>query len=378
MDETRIILEAGPGGAAALFERPRELVTASNPAGALVALARLEQARAAGFWVAGYAAYELGFALEPSLAHLWEPGAPLLHFGIFDAPQDASAALAEMQGRRARVTSVTPLWSRDRYASAFHEIKKMLAAGDLYQVNLTMPMEARFEGTPGDLWAALRAYQPVGHGGFAQLGGETILSCSPELFFGLDADGRIEVAPMKGTAPRGATPAEDDALRDALAADEKNRAENVMIVDLMRNDLSRLARPGSVKVPELLKVERYATVHQMVSRVVAELEGRPSVPELLRAIFPCGSITGAPKIAAMKAIHRLEGWRRGVYCGGLGWMAPDGSAEFNVAIRTLSVTGAGRALLGVGGGIVQDSSCEAEYEEALWKARFLTGLMQQG
>ena len=151
-----------------------------------------------------------------------------------------------------------------------------------------------------------------------------------------------------------------------------------MIVDLMRNDLSRLARPGSVKVPELLKVERYATVHQMVSRVVAELEGRPSVTDLLRAIFPCGSITGAPKIAAMKAIHRLEGWRRGVYCGGLGWMAPDGAAEFNVAIRTLRVTGTGRALLGVGGGIVQDSSCEAEYEEALWKARFLTGLMQQG
>ncbi len=378
MDGTRIILEAGPGGVPALFERPRELVTAASPAGALVALARLEQARAAGFWVAGYAAYELGFALEPALASLWEPGVPLLHFGIFDGPQDASATLAQMQGQAARVTAVTPLWTRERYGEAFHQIKEMLAAGDLYQVNLTMPVEALFEGSPEALWSALRAYQPVGHGAFAQVGGEVILSRSPELFFRLDAAGRIEVAPMKGTAPRGATPAEDDALRDTLVADEKNRAENVMIVDLMRNDLSRLARPGSVKVPELLKVERYATVHQMVSHVVAELEGKPSVLDLLRAIFPCGSITGAPKIAAMKAIHRLERWRRGVYCGGLGWMAPDGAAEFNVAIRTLTVTGAGRAVLGVGGGIVQDSSCDAEYEEALWKARFLTGLMQQG
>ncbi|MBE9639746.1 aminodeoxychorismate synthase component I [Salipiger mangrovisoli] len=378
MQDTRIILEAGPSGAPVLFARPRALVTASSPAEALLALARLEEARAQGFWVAGYAAYELGSALEPALAQLWEPGAPLLHFGIFDAPSDASAALAEMAGAPARVTAVTPLWSRERYAEAFREIKEMLAAGDLYQVNLTMPVEACFEGTPEALWAALRAYQPVGHGGFARLGQEVVLSRSPELFFRLDADGRIEVAPMKGTAPRGASAAEDDALSAALAADEKNRAENVMIVDLMRNDLSRLARPGSVKVPELLKVERYATVHQMVSRVVAELDGRPSLTELLRAIFPCGSITGAPKIAAMKAIHHLERWRRGVYCGGLGWMAPNGAAEFNVAIRTLSVTGAGRAVLGVGGGIVQDSICEAEYEEALWKARFLTGLMQRG
>ncbi|ANT60910.1 aminodeoxychorismate synthase component I [Salipiger sp. CCB-MM3] len=372
MQDERVVLEAGPDGLPVLFERPRELVTASTPAGAQLALARLEQARAAGFWIAGYAAYELGFALEPALADLWQPGAPLLHFGVFDAPRPVDASAEEGS---ALVTGVTPLWSRARYAESFHAVKEMIAAGDLYQVNLTMPVEVSFEGSPEALWSALRAYQPVGHGGFARLGEEVILSRSPELFFRLGADRRIEVAPMKGTAPRGATPAEDDALRDALGQDEKNRAENVMIVDLMRNDLSRLARPGSVKVPELLKVERYATVHQMISRVVAELDAAPTLPGLLQALFPCGSITGAPKIAAMRAIHTLERWRRGVYCGSLGWAAPDGRAEFNVAIRTLNVTAPGRALMGVGGGIVHDSTCDAEYEEALWKARFVTGLM---
>ncbi len=372
MQDERVVLEAGPDGLPVLFERPRELVTASTPAGAQLALARLEQARAAGFWIAGYAAYELGFALEPALADLWQPGAPLLHFGVFDAPRPVGPAAEEGP---ARVTGVTPLWSRARYAESFHAVKEMIAAGDLYQVNLTMPVEVNFEGTPEALWSALRAYQPVGHGGFARLGEEVILSRSPELFFRLGADRRIEVAPMKGTAPRGATPAEDDALRDALGQDEKNRAENVMIVDLMRNDLSRLARPGSVKVPELLKVERYATVHQMISRVVAELDAAPTLPGLMQALFPCGSITGAPKIAAMQAIHRLERWERGAYCGAIGWAGPDGRADFNVAIRSLTVTGTGRAQMGVGGGIVHDSVCDDEYEEALWKSRFVTGLI---
>ncbi|MBU2962813.1 aminodeoxychorismate synthase component I [Citreicella sp. C3M06] len=368
--QDRILVEDGPGGTAALFKAPREIITAQDASSARAALKRLDSARRDGAWIAGIAFYELGFALEPSLSGLLEPDTPLLCFGIFDAP----IAAPQPEGT-AQVRAVTPLWDRARYAQSFDQIKQMIARGDLYQVNLTMPVEVAFEGTPEALWQAMRQHQPVGHGAFLRLGGHEVLSRSPELFFRTDAQGRISVAPMKGTAPRGDTGPDDDALRDALASDIKNRAENIMIVDLMRNDLSRISRIGSVHVPDLLRVETYATVHQMVSRVSAELDAPFDISRVFEAIFPCGSITGAPKIAAMKAIHRLEGWRRGAYCGAIGWAAPDGRSSFNVAIRTLTLTAPGRALMGIGGGIVHDSLCEAEYEEALWKSRFVTGLI---
>lgn len=366
-----ILFDDGPDGAPALFGSPREIVTARDRPSAIAALERLESARRAGAWVAGVANYELGFALEPVLASLLPDNAPLLTFGIFDSPQPAPGQSAQT----AEVTQVIPMWDRTRYAEGFHDIKRMIARGDLYQVNLTMPVEVRFNGSPEALWQAMRALQPVGHGALLRLGDLTLLSRSPELFFRTGASGRIAVAPMKGTAPRGDDPVQDRALRDGLGQDEKNRAENVMIVDLMRNDLSRISKVGSVKVPELLQVETYRTVHQMVSRIESQLDDVFDLSRIFHAIFPCGSITGAPKIAAMQAIHRLERWRRGAYCGAIGWAAPDGRASFNVAIRTLTVTAPGRAVMGVGGGIVHDSRCEAEYEEALWKSRFLTGLI---
>lgn len=373
-----VLVESGPDGAPALFSGPLEIIRAESADAALAALERLEEARRAGHWIAGVASYELGHALEPKLAGLAEQGeGPLLSFGIFEAPCDAAPLLAQAEAESADVmlTEVTPLWDRAAYAERFHEIKAMIARGDLYQVNLTMPMALRYQGSPLGLWGAMRRLQPVGHGAYVALGDTRILSRSPERFFRLEEGGRIMVAPMKGTAPREADPARDAALREALAKDIKNRAENIMIVDLMRNDLSRISRVGSVKVPALLEVETYATVHQMVSRVEAQLEGDPSLPELMRALFPCGSITGAPKIAAMQAIHRLERWQRGAYCGAIGWAGPDGRADFNVAIRSLTVTGTGRAQMGVGGGIVHDSVCDDEYEEALWKSRFVTGLI---
>ncbi|MCR8546542.1 aminodeoxychorismate synthase component I [Salipiger sp. P9] len=376
-DRQSVLVEAGPSGRPALFARPEEVIVARDGAEARAALERLEAARRAGFWIAGLACYELGYALEPVLGDLLAPGAPLLAFGIFRGPEAAEGVLAEAaaQAAQARVIRATPLWSPADYAGRFHEIKAMIARGDLYQVNLTLPVEVAFEGTELGLWGRMRGFQPVGYGAVVALGGVQVLSRSPELFFQADAAGGIAVAPMKGTAPRGATGAADTALRETLARDEKNRAENIMIVDLMRNDLARIARVGSVRVPELLKVETYETVHQMVSRVEARLEGEAALPALMRALFPCGSITGAPKIAAMQAIHRLEGWTRGAYCGAIGWAAPDGRAAFNVAIRTLTLTGPGRAEMGVGGGIVHDSQCDAEYEEALWKSRFVTGLI---
>ncbi|EIE50305.1 para-aminobenzoate synthetase component 1 [Salipiger aestuarii] len=366
-----ILVDDGPDRAPALFTAPREIVTAQDVPSAVAALEKLDAARRAGAWVAGVAHYELGYALEPALRSLLPEKIPLLTFGIFDAPRAAPASTA--QG--ARVMQVSPLWDRDRYGRGFQDIKRMIARGDLYQVNLTMPVEVRFEGSSTALWQAMRDFQAVGHGALLRLGELTVLSRSPELFFRTDATGRIAVAPMKGTAPRGADPATDRALRDALGQDEKNRAENVMIVDLMRNDLSRISRVGSVGVPELLRVETYSTVHQMVSRIESQLDDVFDLSRIFHAIFPCGSITGAPKIAAMKAIHRLETWGRGAYCGAIGWAAPDGRSSFNVAIRTLTVTAPGRAVMGVGGGIVHDSRCDAEYEEALWKSRFVTGLI---
>ncbi|APX21371.1 MAG: aminodeoxychorismate synthase, component I [Rhodobacteraceae bacterium] len=373
-----VLVEAGPDGQPALFREPVEVVTAHDAASARAALDRLEVARRQGCWIAGFAAYELGYALEPRLAPLLEGvTGPLLTFGIFDAPADPAPLLeaAEVASAEVRVTEARPLWDRAAYARRFDEIKRMIARGDLYQVNLTMPVEVGFDGSPLGLWGAMRGFQPVRHGAYLEMGGVQLLSRSPELFCRLAADGRIEVAPMKGTAPRGATTRADTELREALAGDVKNRAENIMIVDLMRNDLSRIARVGSVRVPRLLEVETYETVHQMVSRVEAQLEAPAALPALMEALFPCGSITGAPKIAAMQAIHRLEGWERGAYCGAIGWAAPDGRADFNVAIRTLTISGHGRARMGVGGGIVHDSACESEYEEALWKARFVTGLI---
>jgi para-aminobenzoate synthetase component I len=217
----------------------------------------------------------------------------------------------------------------------------------------------------------------VGHGAFVDLGaGPVLVSRSPELFLKTTAEGRIEARPMKGTAPRDADPVRDAELAEELRASPKDQAENLMIVDLLRNDISRVAKVGSVKVPELFAVEHYATLHQMVSRVVGQLVEPASMAGIMAALFPCGSITGAPKIRAMQIIREVEPHPRRAYCGAIGWMAPDGASSFSVAIRTLQLTGA-EILLNVGGGVVQDSTPEGEWEEALWKARYLQALVRQ-
>lgn len=371
-----ILCENGPDGAAALFEGARDLVVAWEGAEVAPALARLDDARAAGRWVAGYIAYEAGYAMEPALAGLMPDGreGPLLAFGVFDGPRDAGAVLAQAadEAGAARLAPLQPLISRADYDAAFAQVKRYIEAGDCYQINLTFPMQTRLQaGTALGLYGALRIRQAVGHGAFCDLGvGPVVVSRSPELFFAVDGAGRISARPMKGTAPRDADPAVDAELAEALFASEKVRAENLMIVDLLRNDIARIARVGSVKVPELFAVEGFATVHQMSSRVVGELLGAPGMAGLMAALFPCGSITGAPKIRAMQIIRELEPFARGVYCGAIGWMAPDGRAGFNVAIRTLRLSDDGRVMLNVGGGVVYDSTATGEWDEALWKARF--------
>ena len=383
-----ILVEHGPNGQAALFAGALGVVVAWKAGDLAQALTDLDAACARGPWVAGWIAYEAGYAMEPRLAGLMPKVAgPLLCFGIYDHPQDASPVLAQAaaEGRvGVSLDPAVPMISQAEYATAFDQVKAYIAAGDCYQINLTFPMQSHLRtGTALGLYGALRARQTVGYGAFVNLRAEgadvpVLISRSPELFVRTDASGRIESRPMKGTAPRDPDPVRDAELAEDLRGSEKGRAENLMIVDLLRNDIARIAKVGSVKVPALFAVESYATLHQMISRVVGDLVEPPSMTGLMGALFPCGSITGAPKIRAMEIIREVEPMPRGAYCGAIGWMAPDGESCFSVAIRTLTLASDGGIVLNVGGGVVQDSTCDGEWEEAHWKARYVTGLTTRG
>ncbi|MDR6538614.1 chorismate-binding protein [Variovorax soli] len=293
----------------------------------------------------------------------------------------------------AGVMALAPSIGEAAFTEAIARIHGAIAAGETYQVNFTYRMQGRSYGSPLSLYRRLRARQPVAFGALIALpqaaqgeepGAIThVLSCSPELFLRHDA-GVLTARPMKGTAARAGAPESDSEMARLLSADAKNRAENVMIVDLLRNDIGRVARIGSVKVPALFAVEPYATLFQMTSTVQAQLRAEIGMPELLRAVFPCGSITGAPKHRTMEWIAELESTPRGLYCGAIGWIdAPAAGARvgdfcLSVAIRTLTLgaeAGGLRPLrLGIGAGIVQDSGAHDEFEECRLKARFLTGL----
>jgi para-aminobenzoate synthetase component 1 len=377
-----ILLEHGPGGKPALFAAPRAVIAAHTPAEVPRALARAEAARAKGAWIAGYVAYEAGYGLEPKLRHLMprrRPG-PLVALGVFDAPDAADGALtrAAEEGRATAMTAPGPRIGRRAYGRAARKVFDYIAAGDCYQVNLTFPMQAQLiQGTPLGLYGAFRRTGAVGHGAYVDLGvGPVVVSRSPELFFRVN-QGRIVTRPMKGTRPRGRDATEDAAIIAELKVAEKDRAENLMIVDLLRNDISRLSKVGTVKVPALYAIESYSTVHQMTSTVEGVLDGPASLPGLMAALFPCGSVTGAPKIRAMEIIREVEPFARGVYCGAVGWMSPSGDADFSVAIRTLSVSGS-EIVMNVGGGLTHGSTADGEWEEALWKARFVKAAVRQG
>jgi aminodeoxychorismate synthase component I len=273
------------------------------------------------------------------------------------------------------LTNPTLRISDDAYTAAIEKIQAYIAAGDTYQVNFTDAIEFPTNQSPASLFTTLAQNQSVAYAAFLNLGLHQILSLSPELFFRVGTDNKITTRPMKGTMPRGLDITEDAAVALALQRDEKNRAEHVMIVDLLRNDLGRIALPGSVAVDELFAVERYQTLHQMTSTISATLPGGLPFYDLFRALFPCGSITGAPKIRTMQIIRELEAHPRGIYTGAIGHIAPDRSATFSVAIRTLVLQN-GQATMGVGGGIVADSIAEDEHREALLKASFLTRIHQ--
>ena len=367
-----------PEAGSRLYANPVEILRCDEPAEVEATLARIAGARARGLHAVGYLAYELGYALEPKLAPLMPAGrdGPLIWMGLFHAPELLSraqtAAFLDREVRGAhRLGEIRPSWDRAAYGRAFRQVRDYIAAGDVYQINLTFKLAFDVEGDPLSLYRELRGKQHVAYGAVIRTEADWILSLSPELFVRIDGN-RAVGKPMKGTAARGPTPEADEAARAFLRSDEKSRAENLMIVDLIRNDLGRIARIGSVKVDGLFEVETYETVHQMISTVSARLLPDIGADEVIRRLFPCGSITGAPKIRAMEIIRELEAGPRDVYTGAIGWFAPDGDLCLNVAIRTLKIDRAGRGEMGIGSGLVYDSDEAAEYEECLLKARFLT------
>ena len=372
-----LILDDAARGQLEAFQRPLGLIRADTAEEVPAALAAIEAARASGRYVAGYFSYELGYVVEKRLAPLLPSvrAVPLLWFGVFDAPTIIVGASIDVAFNSwiAGRTYAGPLaheWDRNAYGARFDRVRQLVAAGDLYQVNLSFRSHFAFVGDGLAYFRTLRTHSAARYGAYIDDGERQILSLSPELFFDLKADGALLARPMKGTAAREADSAADALARLSLAESTKNRAENLMIVDLLRNDMGRIAEIGSVGVRDLFAVETYPTLHQMVSTVTAQLKSGAGVEAVIRALFPCGSVTGAPKIRAMEVIAELEQSPRGVYCGAIGVFAPDGSARFNVAIRTTTIA-EGRGELGIGGAVVQDSDAESEYAECLLKARYV-------
>jgi para-aminobenzoate synthetase / 4-amino-4-deoxychorismate lyase len=370
MSGPQIIFDDARANTLRRYTGPREIVAARSPDEVPGAIAILDAAVKAGKHAAGYFAYELGYALEPRLAPLMpmDRKLPLLWFGIFDDVAPTAELAAE---GRAYAGPLRHEWNERDYTARYARVHDAIAAGDIYQANLSFRSRFAFLGDPMALYLGLRARSAAAHCAFVDDGARQILSLSPELFFDLAADGTLTARPMKGTAARGSDAVSDALLRNGLRESTKDRAENLMIVDLLRNDLGRIAELGSVAVKELFAIEAYPTLHQMTSTVTARLAPGRGVDGIVRALFPCGSITGAPKIRAMEIIRALEASPRGVYCGAIGYFAPDGSARFNVAIRTITLKG-GQGELGIGGAIVHDSTAAGEYAECLLKARYFT------
>ncbi|WP_454886023.1 aminodeoxychorismate synthase component I [Sphingomonas oryzagri] len=347
---------------ARLYRDPIDTIACQDPAKLANCLSALRYAQAHGLHAAGWIAYDAGALAEPPSG---AAGTPLLWFGLFEhyeqiAPERVPSFLPDPAG--AWAGSPKPLIDRTAYAAAFDRVKAYIAAGDIYQANLTFQAEVPVAGDPLALYARIRGAAAAGWGGIVHDGARTLLSFSPEMFVRLDGR-RIEARPMKGTAARDSDPA-------LLAQDSKQRAENLMIVDLIRNDLSRIAAPASVAVPELFAVETYPTILQMTSTVTAELAESADAVSLLEAAFPCGSITGAPKLRAMAIAAEVEAGPRGLYTGAIGRLDAGGGAAFNVAIRTLVVEGES-ATIGLGSGVVADSDVGAEWAECLAKGGFI-------
>ncbi|GAA3562867.1 hypothetical protein GCM10022222_53230 [Amycolatopsis ultiminotia] len=354
------------------FSPPARVLIADTPEDVLPVLDEVERATTAGCWAFGFVAYEAASGVDPALlTHPRPPdGVPYAWFGLTGPPRRATAfdpaGSYEVRWERD--------WTEPDYLARVRRVRERIAEGETYQANLTVRLRGSFTGDPAGLYRDLALAQRGGYHAKLDLGDVVIASASPELFFELRGD-TIRLRPMKGTVARGRTREEDRVLAELLRTSVKERAENIMIVDLMRNDVSRIAVPGTVAVPSLLALESYPTVRQLTSEVTADLRPGTGPADVFAALFPCGSITGAPKASTMRLIREVEDSPRGVYCGAIGWIAPPASptrARFSVAIRTAVVNrAAGIAEYGTGGGITWSSDPAAEHREVLLKAAVL-------
>lgn len=383
-------------GEAKVLSGLRQRITVRSAEELPAAFAAIQAAQVAGHWIALMLDYELGEWFEPALQATaratTEPQAaptsgaqPAQHRHsrltalVFDSatverPWDLShtkgTEVTTSATAPALITSVIASLSQKDYFKRIQKIKEWIAQGEVYQINSTFALEIATQGSAQELYRLLANQHPSAHAAFIEDDQQTVLSFSPELF--LQRKGTTLVTrPMKGTAPRSNDPLEDQQLGERLQASEKDRAENLMIVDLLRNDLGRIALSGTVVAEPLFSLEAYPSVWTMTSTIQATIAAETSLEQILRALFPCGSITGAPKIAAMKRIQQTEAQPRGLYCGSVGWLAPNGDFSLNVAIRTLLLKPDGSGVYHVGSGIVHDSVAELEWEECHWKARIV-------
>lgn len=393
-DEDFTLLESTRGSVedcrTLLFRRPKErLIFTAGRDNPVRFLEKAEEKLARGYYLAGWFAYEFGYLLEKCLGSLTgDAGSRVIaDLGVFTEPavynhytgawnntgllpQAAAGNPGAAEDPSFRIENIRPSQNKVNYINNIEAIKNYIAGGDTYQVNYTLKLLFDFAGSPEELYMTLRRNQSVSFGALIRNKNARIMSFSPELFF--RKKGRqCTVRPMKGTIRRGRSLKEDKELKEFLRADAKNRSENVMIVDMLRNDLGRISEPGAVHVPSLFDVETYESLHQMTTTVRTTLCEGLSLFELFQGLFPCGSVTGAPKIRTMEIIKELEEQSRGVYTGAIGFLAPDGEAAFNVPIRTLTLE-ENRGEMGIGSGIIHDSDPEKEWDECLLKAQFLT------
>lgn len=350
-----------------VFENPLEELIAKNLSEVIPVMKKAEEAQKAGKYVAGFISYEAAPAFRSDLlTKTPDLKMPLIWFGVYDTFTDAAVGVKENSPIAFNMET-----NYLDYTKKIAAIKSEIASGNTYQLNYTI----RLQGDLPDDFSAQATYQALqqaGKANYTALLSTTdfqIISTSPELFFKWEGN-LLTTRPMKGTVRRGVTKEADQAAHDWLLNDPKNRAENVMIVDLLRNDLGMIAQPGSVRVPKLMNLEPYPTVWQMTSTVTAKTSPETSLTNVFKALFPCGSITGAPKARTMEIISQLEDSARGVYCGAIGFLEPNGNAIFNVPIRTISITN-NKATYGVGGGIVWDSDAESEFSEIQAKSAIL-------
>lgn len=358
-----VLLDDQGTGKQMVFRSPERVISADDRKDLPAAFAQIEAAQKDKKWLAGWISYELGHALE---SRFESSKYPLIRLGVFDTP-DSHPPVEWLYTRDIPDLNFQPDWTEAEYLKRFDTVQTYLRDGDCYQVNLTFPMRAISGASAVQIYAAFRRRQPGRYGAVISLGGPDIISFSPELFF--ERKGRqMRMRPMKGTRPRSEDAKLDAEILAQMQAEPKSRAENLMIVDLLRNDLSRLCETGSIDVPELFALETYPTLHQMTSQVTGTLKKKTGWDDIFRSLFPCGSVTGAPKIRAMEIISELEGRPRGAYCGSVGYIAPSGDASFSVAIRTVQKQG-NDLRYDVGSGVVLDSDGPDEYKECLLKSR---------